>query len=784
MLLPGEAVQSSLSPAGERKSVAFAGVEGSTLDLQAKAMRGSRVRPELTLLAPDGSAVNLGATNPKSLGRAQAKHVKLGATGIWRIGVATPSNAGGDFQLSVKAKVPLKFDWSGTQQGGATVTDHIVPAAPGGTIVVFVATKGKPVFDPSVELIAPSGASITKVTGAVGRVTIPVARLGELGRYTVRVTGGPGSFTARAAVKPAKKRAPTFRDVESPPEIRSFTPANVTNDALVSFDLAGFAFSTQQTVAIVDGISTQTAGGVKQVTPLGASADLDLAGVPPGTYSLRIATPAGNAATAPGRLVVTNRTPGILSYTPAEGANRAPFVLDLRGAGFDAAATVSVRRVADALNIPVTIQSRDSHKTIVANVTAPAYVTGPCDIEVRDPDGSNVVVPAGLDLLGFRSAPVSLRQSSASQSFYPRDSAYDATNGRVLLAIQELGSVVFVLFDAATLAVVDTLVLTAANLGITGTIVRPRVAWDGVTGTFALGLTAGQASQAYAFVRIVSATDLKTTRLQTNLVGTPKSGVSQVTPAANGDVGGYVVVWEQYEGAVLGGKIKAQVITPALTANTSVQPVIVSHPLGILWEPVVAWQGSGRFVVAWAGAAQNDTNYAVYAAVIDAAGVRTGDGPYVTATSANWGDLFQPEITPNRNDGSMLLAFTYLDSNLYRPGVQRLEPVTASPGTPAALDADGRLPQGFIDSVRWNPARSEFVATMTTVDNRVAVRRINPNGTIRASFVLESYEGIWGILYSGPQPGQLGLARDFDGTNDDVHFTGTTTMQALAGPLR
>ncbi len=786
MLLPGERVEGSLAATGERKTIAYAGVEGSTLDLGAKALGASRVVPTITLLAPDGTEVDLGATNPKSTGRARARRIALGATGIWRIGVTTPANAGGDFELSTTAKVPLKFSWKASQADAAAFTDHFVPAAPGGVIAVSVTAKGKPSFDPTVELIAPSGRSITTVVGFAGKATIPVARLDELGRYTVRVTGGPGPFSARATVKPAKKRAPTYRDVEAPPEIRSFTPTTTTNDALVRFELDGFAFSTKQTVAIVAGASTQAAGPVKQITPAGAAADFDLSGVPPGTYDILVVTPEGNSATAPGKLLVTNRVPGINSMTPTEVSNKDPYTLDLRGAGFDSTATVSLRRTADALAIPVTVQTRTSHTTIFARVSPPAYVTGPCDLEIRDPDGSKVTIAGGVDLLGFRAPPAAVRQLSAVdawQSFFPRDSAYDATNGRVLVAVQERNTVAFTLFDATTLAVADSMVLSVADLGISGKIVRPRIAWDRVTGTFALGLTAGSSGQAYAFVRVVSATDLQDTKLQTNLAWA-MSAVTQVTPASNGDDGGYVVVWEQYEGAANGAKIKAQVITPQLTANTSAQPVIVSHPLGYLWEPVIAYQGNRRFVVAWAGAANNDANWAVYATVVNAAGISTGDGPYVTATSAAWNDLFQPEITPNPSDGSMLLAFTYSDASAYRPGVQRLAPVTANPGPYSALDGSGLLPEGYIDSVRWNPARSEFVATMTNVGDRVAVRRVNPDGTIRASPVLESYEGIWGILYAGPEAGQLGLVRGFDGTADDIHFGGTDVMQALAGPLR
>jgi hypothetical protein len=787
MLLPGEGVTSSLSAAGERRIVAFAGVAGSKLTLTAKASRASSAVPELSLFAPDGSAVALGETNPNGTGKATAKKIELTATGLYRIGVESASAFGGEFTLTTKCKVPLKKTWTATLTGDAP-SDAFVPAAPGGVIEVTVAAKGKPPFDPTVELIAPSGASVKLAAGSKGRASIPVARLDELGDYVVRVTGGPGEYKAIAVVKPAKKRALTYHDVEARPEIFSATPTSTTNDVVVTFDLFGVGFASDQTAAIVSGSATKAAGSVTPLATGGAKAQIDLAGVAPGTYSLRIVTRDGNHSDAPEAVTLTNRTPGISSISPYEVFNKDPIPFDIRGGGFDATSTVKLTRVADGVSIPTTVQSRTSHHAILARATPPAYVTGPCDLEVRDPDGSTALRPAAVDLLGFRAAPAPLRiyaSSDAWTSFYPRDSVWDTKRGRVMVAVQELRTVVFILFDPATLTVIDSLVINAAALGIhsSGRVVRPRLAYDPVTDTFAMGMTAGVGNSTnYSFVRVVSAADIDDTKLQTTLVSSVTE-VTQTTPAANPDDGGYVVVWEEYTTAS-GSRIKTQVITPQLTTSAASASVVVSHPLGYLWEPVAAYQGNGRFVVAWRGA-ESDANYAVYATVVDAAGVQTFDaGPYVTATSTAWNDLFQPEVTRNPEDGSMLLAFTYLDVNVYRPGVQRLAPVSASPGPYSALDGNSILPQGYIDSIRWNPARNEFVATMTNVQNRVAIRRVNPDGTIRPAPVLESYEGIWGILYAGPSAGELGLVRAFDGTADDTHAVYTAIMHALAAPLR
>jgi hypothetical protein len=783
MLLPGEQVTSSLAFAGDRRVVAFAGVEGAKLTLTAAASRASQAVPELSLVAPDGTEYDLGATNPGGGKRASAKKIELGSTGLYRIGVQ--SAAGGEFTLKTKCKVPHKRTWTGALADATAVHEQFVPAAPGGLIAVSVVAKGKPAFDPTVELLAPSGASLRTVAGAKGRASIPVVRLEELGRYVVRVTGGPGEFTAAAVVTPAKKRTLTYHDVESRPDIASASPAAMTNDTVVTFVLGGVGFAADQTAAVVAGSATKAAAPLREVDATGAKAQIDLSGVAPGTYGLRVVTRDGNDSDAPVTLTVTNRPPAIGTVSPIEISNKYPILLDVRGGGFDATASISLTRASDALPLPLTVQSRTSHTGILARVVPPAYTTGPCDVEVKDPGGEASTRTACVDLLGFRSAPAALRQyngSDAWASFYPRDSVWDTTRDRVLLAAQEKNNVVLILFDPATLTVADTLVLSAQSLGVSGSVVRPRLAYDAVTDSFAIGLTVGQSNQAYPFLRVVSAANIQATLLQTAFAWAVP-GVSQVTPAANQDDGGFVVAWHEYSSQT-GAKIKTQVVTPALTTDAAQQHVIASHPAGYVWEPVIAYQGNRRFVIAWIGAV-SDVDYAMYATVADADGVQTFDaGPYVTATSSNWNDLFQPEITRNHTDGSMLLAFTYLDVNVYRPGVQRLAPVSANPGPYASLDASSQLPQGYIDSVRWNPARNEFVATMTNVENRVAVRRVNPEGTIRPTTSLESYEGIWGVLYAGPDPGELGLSRAFDGTDDDLHFSGTQVMQALAGPLR
>src|SRR5262249_9173821 len=109
--------------------------------------------------------------------------------------------------------------------------------------------------------------------------------------------------------------------------------------------------------------------------------------------------------------------------------------------------------------------------------------------------------------------------------------------------------------------------------------------------------------------------------------------------------------------------------------------------------------------------------------------------------------------------------------------------VSALPSDYTPLDANGQLPEGYFSTVVWNPARKEYVVALSNAERRVALRRVNPDGSIRPTSYLQSYEGWWGVLYSGAAPGTLGLVRTCDGVDDDDYLPGATA-QSLGGPIR
>ncbi len=69
---------------------------------------------------------------------------------------------------------------------------------------------------------------------------------------------------------------------------------------------------------------------------------------------------------------------------------------------------------------------------------------------------------------------------------------------------------------------------------------------------------------------------------------------------------------------------------------------------------------------------------------------------------------------------------------------------------------------------------------MSTINHTVAVRRVNPDASMRPTALEEAYSGVWGILYSGSQPGTLGLERAY---LDNVTVPTSPTVQILAAPF-
>jgi hypothetical protein len=782
MLLSGERVAAALAP-GERKMIAFGGVEGSTLSAVARVAKSSRAIPRLTLLSPSGEYVDLGSTNPNGSRTAKFSGVRLDETGVWRIGVDSPNGAGSALTLSAHAdRVPLRFAWRGELADAAAEAGHSVPAAPGRSMSVVVAATDGSVFAPAVEVVSPSGAVVASSAAAKRRVRV-VAPIEEAGRYMVRVAGGPGSFSAHASVRPAPRRAAAIGDVEAAPEIDSFTPAETENQSVVNVGLDGVGFTDSQFVSLDDGAQTLVAGQVYLTDGLHASAALDLAEVPPGTYSVRTTTPAGRRASAAGQITVTNRAPIVGLAYPADLPAGKSSKTRIGGAGFDTGAELFVRRSADGALLPFTIDARDGHSGISISAAPPALFTGACDVEVRDPDGSSMVLPGGIDFVGLQEPAWAVHEMPGGNPaiYWVVDAVYDANHGRVLVAVADIATRVrLLLFDPAAHAVADSVDITAAQFGGV-TVGDCSLKWDAVTDTFAVCLT--DWSQGVVFARIVPDTDIHAIAAQARLTAAGTTYGTGCEATANPDDGGFVIVWDSYEAAT-GTTINAKRWSTA-GFDLDAQSFVFNDQYGAIGFPEVAWQAPGRFLYVWCGYTDDYSRYAVRGFVGDSRGEPlSAGGPLVLASSAGWDYVLLPELARNPGDGSMLLTFWYASGEVYRSSCVRLAPTSAFPGN--VIDLDLRLPQlgaGVADVV-WNEARHEYVVATKTYDDTVVLFRINPDGSGRPAPFPESYEATWVALYGGGTPGAFGMVRSVDEADDDSFHLDTPVMRTVASSLR
>jgi hypothetical protein len=784
MFLPGEKVQAVFGSTGDARVGGIGLLAGMRFSVSAKASAGSHAKPTLTLARPTGAAVDPGSAGRLKPGHAQIVNFPADVTGVWRLTVATPSAGGGGVDISVKARPPKKVP-AGQGLAGDGGGQFSFDALPGTTVsAVTVKCVAKPAWTPRIELVAPSGASLGAVDGTGATASLRNVVLDEVGTYRVRVTGGVGTFKHQVAIKLPKARAGlVWKDVESPPAVTGFSPTSVTNDAVTAFQLYGVGFTSDHLVLFNQGTSTRAAQPVYQTTDYGAVVSTELAGIPAGDYQVHVRTPAGNTVAFPGTLTIANRAPVVSSIYPPFMPQGQGLPCTINGAGIDANAAVTVRRTSDQVLVPSTVTLRSGHQRVDLRIDTAPYFTGACDIVVAESGAQTRTFSSVLDIVGWRAAPLSLVQysgSDAASNFYPRDAAYDDTGGRVCLAVKEGTAVRYLLLDGTTLAVLDS---TRISPPSGTTFNNPRVAFDPTSRTWALTWVASLASSAEARLRVVDAADLDLQRGSATLDASRY--VLSVDAAADPDRGGFLVVWDRISSNTGPAEIRGRRVDGSGVLAGTAARTIVSHSGIYTMEPAIARQSAGTYVVAFSGVTFTGSQIAAHRVVVDGDGVVTV-ADTVCATDAVWYQLFQPEVGVQPGGGAVIVAFTYDDgaaSAVYHPGTVPLTGPDLLPGALTTVDDDGEVPFGYIDSLVWNPTRSEFVIACTTGTQSVIVRRVTTAGAIRVAPISHEVEGIWGILWSGAAADTLGMVRAFDGTADGV-WSPNGAMHTHGGKLR
>ncbi len=777
MLVPGDKLRTQLV-AGGGKTVAVAALAGTKLSVTFRRIKPSSVEPRLLLADPDGIEQELGKRLKTSKKIARVKGYAIDRTGLWRASFFALSG-GGDVEISVSAKLPKRLKWKGTLTSEGDVAEHRFAALPGSRLTLQVKAKGgsQTKWSPIVEILDPDGNVLLPATAKRnGRTPIFADLFGE---YVIRVSGGPGTFSAKMSVVApnVKGRTLTYKSVEALPRIDSSSPDSLQNDDTRRVTLVGIGFSARQSITLSTPERGYVAARVDGFTDDGVYADLDLTGVPPGEYRLGVTTTVGNSVYADAPYVVTNRPPGIVLYSAPEFPAYEFVPLKITGRGFDDDCVIELRRSIDGLRAPTLIVGQDGHTIRETIVAPPAYQVGAYDVTVRDPSGESRTFEKALEIVGYKAEPTDMRSRLAFGAWgeiYPRDAVYVGDADLVFVAMVEANDAVFVLFDPATSTVKQTFI---AKGTLPQPIRNPRVAWNPIDGTLGMAWIVTGSTE-HGFVRICSASDLDDELSSTRVA--VKTEVTQVDIDANTDDGGWIAVWEEYN-LIDGSEIRSRHFASDGIPSTT-NALIFQNDNGLGWSPTIVYRGDGTYIVGHVGGTKGDAYYALRRIVLTDDGAVL-QGSSQVASSITWFGLFQPEVALNPATGDVLVCFSYRLYDRFRPGFVLLTGSGASPGAVRSKDGEGLLPQGLLDGVAWNPERNEYVVGLSLGDGRVAVRRVAADALLKPAYVLETYEGMWAVPWSGAEPGQLGLLRAYDGEENGYDSPATDEYHVRAGPL-
>ena len=794
MLVPGERFDEVLVANEAPKTVGVGALAGSFLTISCAARGKANLDPHLEVLLPNGQVAQLAGLLTEKRRSAVVKKLPVLETGIYRITMNAVRGDSGFVRFSVKAKKhPTTWRESNTieQQGGSA--SFTFDSVPGSALKLTAQSVGKPKWTPTVRVVAPSGDDVDLSTNVPGKASVwKGIRLTELGTYTVHVSGGTGRFKALAKVKPPKRkdRTVTFPDVEALPEISGMSPASLPNDGTRNLSLTGFGFDLGLRMDLFDGTQVQAFAAVATVETDGAMFRVDLRGVAPGSYDLRVNSQTGNRLVTGLKVLVTNAPPGLGEVFPFDVPSGTTDTLEIRGAGMDPGITVKATLVADGSDIPVTLVSHDAHDLAIVRLDNTAGKTGPVQFEVREPAGGVGTTALGVDLLGLRKAAQAietLATQNGQESVYPVGSAYADSNGTAVAAMERTGGRgSWAQFNHLTGQVLHR--VTPPTPAASNYIMEWfQVVWNSKDDTWALTWHQRENDNvSRALMSIRKGSDLSEEIAYVDLGQvTGRDGyIGRVDATANVDDGGWLITWAEH--GATASTFKVLPVNADGRFEESDRRTLLGGPSNLVWSPTMARLRAGRYLVVTLGVDNTGLQYALRSQVLDSRG-----GPLepqqVAGTSLLWSGLFESAIGVNPNDGTAVVVFTYSDEErYYRPGSLLFNTKGLVVGLPRVLDAYGELPRGSVHAVVWNPDRSEFVmsATRFGANPNVSVRRLTPTGAVKAAPIRLEFEGAWGYVYAGSTSGSLGLLR-MNSADSTLPFDFDSDLfQVTAAPLR
>ena len=212
----GGTAAGSVAAPGDVATIGFLALDGTSKKLvfTVKDAKGSKLAPDVKLIAPDGTALDFAAGGGKVTAKPTswlAKLPGLPQKGLWRLEVRGANGSVGGFTVTVKGSD------STTATGTATVqlngkTDVPFVAGDGMALTVTAKRTAGSQITPQLIILDPNGSALEGGTPFVGStktgaLSLKAYRLPSYGTYTLRFSGadnGGGSIAYKATTAPAK----------------------------------------------------------------------------------------------------------------------------------------------------------------------------------------------------------------------------------------------------------------------------------------------------------------------------------------------------------------------------------------------------------------------------------------------------------------------------------------------------------------------------------------------------------------------------------------------------
>ena len=359
----GDTVTGSIDSGTDLDRIPFRLVESSKVTISVKAVRGSLLLPQVTVLGTDRQPdplFNAVLLTSKKGNSVSAKKVVVDETGLRWIEIRGLNGTTGGWTLSFKVVLPKKGLGKITAAEAGPVDFPFV--APGNVTASLKVSAARGVLPPVfTSLRDPVGAivPVDEILPGLKGFTAPFTYIGLAGRHTLRVeAAGPGGLVFLGKWKLVKpfKRTLVESQVITDPVASDLSPDNGdTSQAFTVTVVADFLEPGAKVVFRKPPTVVTIQGAAITLSPGQASFLLNVAPFQAGQYDVDVENPDGGKDSLPKAFTVINAVARPTSITPSSGFDNQVLTASIGGTLIHSQSTVSLQR--DAETIPGTNQS-------------------------------------------------------------------------------------------------------------------------------------------------------------------------------------------------------------------------------------------------------------------------------------------------------------------------------------------------------------------------------------------------------------------------------------------